>query len=154
MLGTFLFISFILHGMSFYWIYQLKKQKNEPSGLEDAMAVFLEDMKEDNETLIKALKNFQAPSGAKSEAVEANAKADVTVKKSNKPEPQSQPKEKTYSPPEAPANIEERYESSFEAKALSLAKQGINHEEIAKKLGRGKGEVELLLRLDKAKKNN
>lgn len=152
MLGTFLFFSFILHGISFYWIYQLKKQKNEPSGLEDAMAIFLEDMKEDNETLIKALKDFQAQSGRKSEAAEANAKADVPAKKSNKPEPQ--PKEKAYSPPEASANIEEQYESSFEAKALSLAKQGLNHEEIAKKLGRGKGEVELLLRLDQAKKNN
>lgn len=144
MIVTLLFISFILHGVCFYWIYQLKKQKDENTGIEDAIAVFLEDMKEENEALIQTMKNHQS-------------QIDLTATETNsseKKDEEKQPvlKKKDYVPPEAESPIQDQYESSFEAQALSLANKGYHHEEIAKKLGRGKGEVELLLRMEQAKK--
>ncbi|HET7658076.1 MAG TPA: hypothetical protein VFK37_07265 [Bacillales bacterium] len=151
MLGLLLFISFILHGIAFYWIYQLKKQKNENPELENALAVYLDDMKEDHDQLIRFLKGFQKKASKPTympDSVPENEPA------ANIKERRPVSNDKNYVPPAAPDDIEDRFESSFEAQVLSLAKQGFQYDEIAKKLGRGKGEVELLIRLDQAKKDH
>lgn len=51
-----------------------------------------------------------------------------------------------YQPPSIQDAKEDIYEQSDTLKVLTLAKQGLNIEEIAKKLKMGKGEVELLLK--------
>ena len=44
---------------------------------------------------------------------------------------------------------EDKLETSLEAQVFQLAKQGISIEEIAKKLNRGKTEIELMIKLHK-----
>ncbi|HET7578461.1 MAG TPA: helix-turn-helix domain-containing protein [Bacillales bacterium] len=140
MLGFLLFISFIAHAAAFYWIFQLKKRLNEAAEVENVLAVYIEEMKEQNDEMIHFLKDFQTepPSVEK----EGPLSSDEEVKRDSAEGP--------YSPlPPDESRKEDRFETSMEAQVLALADQGMNHEEIAKKLGRGKGEVALLLRLAK-----
>lgn len=144
MLGFLLFISFAAHAAAFYWIFQLKKRLNEASEVENVFAIYMEEMKEQNDEMIHFLKDFQTESPSVEKEV---PKTSGEVKRDSV--------EKPHPPLPADASRkEDRLETSMEAQVFALADRGMNHEEIAKKLGRGKGEVDLLLRLANNKRKS
>lgn len=147
MIGLLLFISFLLHAAAFYWIFQLKRRLSENSEIEGVLAVYTEEMKEENEKLIRRLQELESQN--KMEEIETSGEplvdpAPINHKISNSNDDEVK---NSYIPPADSDHGKEQFKPSVEAQALSLSKQGLGHEEIAKKLGRGKGEIELLLRL-------
>lgn len=142
MLGLLIFVSFILHAVAFYWIFILKRRLKEPSEIEDVLAVYMEDMREQNDQWIRFLKDFQTG---------GTGVIDPGISSTVKQRTENKPGMALDFPPVDFGSSKEHFESSFEGQVFSLNGQGLNHEEIAKKLGRGKGEVELLLRLAKSK---
>ncbi|HEU5140849.1 MAG TPA: hypothetical protein VFT51_12795 [Bacillales bacterium] len=141
MIGFLIFISFILHAAAFYWILQLKKSAREGSEVEGMLSVYLDEMREENNKLIERLKNIET----KETPVEN--KPILTSPEKTVTRPENDAPQESYSPPVDLNEKQDRIDSSVEAKALFLAEQGIDSEEIAKRLGRGKGEIDLLLRL-------
>lgn len=143
MLGMLIFISFILHAVTFYWIFSLKKRLSVASEMEDLLAVYLDDMKEQNDEWIRSVKTLQEPEKKENHSTVPESVVAVEKKKESvSPD---------YQPLDLPSH-EDKGEFSVEGQVLSLHAQGLEYEEIAKKLGRGKGEVELLLRLAESKK--
>lgn len=161
MIGWLLFISFLLHAFSFYWIFHLKQRTKETSEIEGMLAAYTEEMKEENDKLIRQMKTFGENLSQTNEATSfPNAQKDENVENSSEHEwalpVETEPTENVDSAVSetdtAPVEEdEEKSEKSLEAQALSLAEEGLKQDEIAKKLGRGKGEIELLLRLSKVK---
>ncbi|HET7629084.1 MAG TPA: hypothetical protein VFK44_11995 [Bacillales bacterium] len=144
MVSFLLFISFVLHACAFFWIFQLKKERASASEMENLLALYMEEMKQENTRLIGLLEEKAEQADDARPQVAETTEVSETETDLSKPEP-----EKAATPGGAIAgkSVEPPYEPSFEAKVLALSKQGLNHEQIAKQLGRGKGEVELLLRL-------
>lgn len=134
MIGFLLVISIVLHFITFLILIlvikkmkhsldyeQLNKQKKE---IEDLLASYTLELKEENEHFLNQL-------------FENEAKEKKEIDHDHEKEIESVPK------------VNDIYESSLEAKALQLHKQGYKMNEIAKKLNKGLGEIELLLKFNR-----
>ena len=153
MAGYLLSISFILHLITFFSIVLLAKkmrtaldyeklelQKRE---IEDLLAFYAVQLKEDNTRL---LEKVMQPSG---NAPEDDGYRDEQAKQKIQEQANEKTAEKrTDAELKADADT---YELSLEAQALQLHGQGYSPEEIAKKLNKGHGEIELLLKFYESK---
>ncbi|GAE36055.1 hypothetical protein JCM9157_3200 [Halalkalibacter akibai JCM 9157] len=169
-------ISLLLHGITFLWIMtllqkqsanhnqDLPKIKNE---IEDLLIAYTAEMKEQNEKLIvelerrneksikevrlqqqkdrlKSVENKNDSEQEQHKQINEEEVADRTV---SKPSARKSTNYEEYQPPEIESeDIQAGYEQSDTAKVIALSKQGESLENIAKKLGLGKGEVELMLK--------
>lgn len=168
-------LSLILHLFTFLWIIILmqKINVNKPSSdeyekvkseIEDILLSYTEAMKDENKKLlaeIKKMKLENARLNKKIASTEQQLKANemIVPKEQVKPPVIHQPikiqqkplaEDNNYDDYKPPMIEEVQEEDIFEqsdtAKVLSLAKQGFNAEQIARKLDLGKGEVELVLK--------
>lgn len=130
-----LIISFLLHIVAFIAIYQLYKQAQLPkkestsSDMIELFDMYLAEVREENKRLEKTLleKELNEPAGEINEV--------TTEKKVDEP----------YTLPKIDDNV--RFETSLQAKILQLHDQGMSNEDIARKLGNGKTEVDLIVKL-------
>jgi hypothetical protein len=136
-MSTFIFISILLHITSLYLIFILWKkseqtkdsslQEQEIQDLEMLLEEFSLQMKEENEQLKHLILSYQN---------DLNSKQKVEVHPSSNNESDS-----------SALLVNEKIENETDtSEVLLLSKQGFTSTEIAKKLNRGKGEIELLLR--------
>ncbi|PWA13529.1 hypothetical protein DCC39_01155 [Pueribacillus theae] len=134
MIGFLLVISIVLHFITFLILIlvikkmghsldydQLTKQKKE---IEDLLASYTLELKEENEHFLNQL--FGKKATEKKEIDHPHEKEIESVPKLN-----------------------DTSEPSFEAKALQLHEQGYQMNDIAKKLNKGLGEIELLLKFNR-----
>ncbi|TPE69608.1 DUF6115 domain-containing protein [Halalkalibacterium halodurans] len=163
-MSTIAIISLILHGVTFLWIITLVQKlslketetdhKKTVKEIEDLLAAYTLEMKEENEKLLKQFEAMRKVPVAK-EPEDASTLA-TPAKPMSEPEPEAvresdpaPPEEQEESvPPWLDGSNDEAVivETSDQSRVISLAKQGLSVEEIAKKLNMGKGEVELLLK--------
>ncbi|HEX7065317.1 MAG TPA: hypothetical protein VF199_09665 [Bacillales bacterium] len=148
MVGFLLFISFILHAAALYWIFQLKRRMQGDREVEGLMSVYLDEMREENDKLIRHLQQLEEK-GTVTENKSISTPLDLPVEHS----PENTAPQEFHSPPTGSNEKEDHVDSSVEAQALFMAEQGMSYGEIAKKLGRGKGEIELFIRLAGKKDN-
>jgi hypothetical protein len=137
LMTAYIFISIILHIASIYFIYILWKKNEELSKkaltapieeIEEMLEAFSEIMKEENEQFKKMILNYQHDLMTKTSA-------DLEEDKKNQ-----------FPAGESQELTSEMNKDSETQEVLFLAKQGYNATEIAQKLNRGKGEIELLLK--------
>ena len=156
-MGYLLLVSFIIHVITFVFIRQLKveldKSKQDKEHLdkqqkeiEELLAVYLIEIREENEKLLETL-NQNNHHSKNTETEEKNVDEFLY-----EPEEKIEPKESVeperyqdYQPIEPP-DQEDTVEQSLAAQVLSLHEKGVQSEEIAKQLNRGKREVELFIR--------
>lgn len=166
MITFLLLVSFLLHVFTFIIIKTLKdklmnnqdvemKQKRNIKEIEDLLAVYLLEFREENDKVIEALKH--QTSSEKTVNKENNKDKGLNYKKKvknddnelktdNKIEPSSTPFEPgDYIPPLENDSFD-TLEQSLTSKVLSLHEQGETLESIARKLDCGKTEVELMLK--------
>jgi hypothetical protein len=126
----------------------LEKTKNE---IEDLLISYTIEMKDDNEKLLSLLgnqihKNDQVDNVLNQQFEEKN---DNMVDEDNSKDKQAiQSDEITYAELINDTD-QEVVVKSVKEEAIMLSKEGLSLEEIAKKLGKGKGEIELLLKFHK-----
>lgn len=152
---VFLFISFLLHFVTFYLIiilftkYRTIKQHEESQRkllqeAEDALSLFLIEMKDENE---KFLMQLQAKLGDQSESIMSHTSSHRT----DEHDEQDVPKhlENLLQSKEDIIDMEEGdQEEDLRTKAFRLKKEGYTLEEIAKKLNVGKTEIELFIKFN------
>lgn len=152
-MGFLLAISFVLHFVAFFFmviLYQkvhakedtLQNMKKEKQEIEDLLIAYMEEMKEEN----RQLKEWIYEERPVKEEIRLEPKE---RKKETKEDPAI--KEPMVLPVE---NVQDVYDFSPSMQAITLANQGLSIEEIAKKMKKGKGEVELLLKFYPSMKNN
>ncbi|MCV9887686.1 hypothetical protein [Metabacillus halosaccharovorans] len=167
-----LLLSLLLHVVAFYFIIVLYMKYSNMKNLSDtqrqileetenSMTSFLIDMKDENEKLIKTLlrsSNERIPDPMKEEAIELNqnsySETEQKPKAPNKTELEVNSKELPghLSGIDDMEDIVEitqtpnKNKPPFEIEAINLYKQGYTVEQIAKRLNKGKTEVELLLK--------
>ncbi|HHU20765.1 MAG TPA: hypothetical protein GXZ58_11250 [Bacilli bacterium] len=147
-----LLISFIIHAITLVVIRQLKAKVDQPSmtkqtldqqqkEIEELLAVYLLEIREENDKLIQLID--QQP---KREPVKKQIRSfDQSQETPTSTNIQAETKYQDYQP-FVPDDQEPVVEQSFAAQVLSLAERGDTPEAIAKKLNRGKTEVELLIK--------
>ncbi|WP_182199183.1 DUF6115 domain-containing protein [Paraliobacillus salinarum] len=162
MLYLLIFISFIVHIVIFIYIKTLnnrvlsaealaKKQKEQKKEIEELLAVYLLEIREENETLVETLNNSTNTIQKKkdksevSQTVESNDGNNHTSTRSSSEDYSTVNQTASYQPPEIEEG-EETFEPSLQAQVLSLYNNGDNIESIARKLNCGKTEVELLVK--------
>lgn len=132
---TFLILILVVKKMRTMLDYErLETQKRE---LEDLLAFYAVELKEENERFLE-------------QVLEANETKDrhldqIEEKQLQEEKPKVEKVMATESVSHRPA-VEKEYEPSLEARALQLHEQGYEIKEIAKKLNKGHGEIELLLK--------
>lgn len=148
-MGFLLAVSFILHFIAFFFmiiLYQKINQKeevvqqivNEKKEIEDLLIAYIEEMKAENQELKEWMNQsivphtFEKDQSFKKQMTETN--------------PSSKEENECMLPID---EIEDIYDFSPAMQAISLANQGLSIEEIAKKMNKGQGEVELLLKFHK-----
>lgn len=139
---SFLFIvSFLLHIISIVAIYALSKQlsmnkSNDSSEFISLMENYLEEIKEENRRLQKELANIQPTA--------KNVDPPINVED----EPSLIVEEHEEIPISVPGSdtVKDEVEVSQHSRILQFYKEGLNAEEIARKLGCGKTEVELIIK--------
>jgi hypothetical protein len=141
-----LLFSFLIHIVTLYVLFRLhQNQKAVPAEtaqkeIEGLLAAYVNEIKEENDNLIHRLGQNNG-----SEDVENRPeKESETESLKSKEQMETDHEDIQYSPPVSQG--EDSFEQSLAARALFLEKQGCNHEEIARKLNKGKGEIELLLK--------
>lgn len=153
-----LLISFIIHAVTFVIIKHLKTKVDQPAvaqeeiiqqkkEIEDLLAVYLLEIREENEKVIASLANNKGTqmSGESSNNVVIDKVKDQEIT-DKEPERSSNRKPlKDYQPP-VDNSEPDRVEQSFAAQILSMYNQGNSIETIARKLDRGKTEIELLVK--------
>jgi hypothetical protein len=141
-----IFISLLLNAVCIYFIYLLWKkiddnQKNAESTdhIEEMLELFSQEMRYENEQLYKLITDFSRKNEQdkreiheKTNELGIEANNSMTLKKENNVQ-----FDEVHNQSETKSDTN---------KAINLAKQGYNAEQIAKMLNRGKGEVELLLK--------
>ncbi|AIF45462.1 DUF6115 domain-containing protein [Virgibacillus sp. SK37] len=140
MVSFLLFISFLLHILTFIIIFQLIKKINtlqqvqSPSEIMDLFDTYLEEIKAENEYLQKTLNNIP----------EENKQKNTDEKVSNLPH-----SDETDQPFYAPHQEmpEDKMVASLQARILQLYQNGYTAEEIAKQLDCGKTEAALVIKL-------
>lgn len=147
-------ISFVLHIISITAIFLLFQQiqatkQNQKDQLESLLKSFVEDIREENERLQKSLQ-----SNLSSQQSEPNRNVNTQHTHTNKTDRsvsnrlvQNVKAEHITNKLVQAENREDQIETSVESKILQLHEQGLSHEEIAKKMNRGKTEVELFLKM-------
>lgn len=149
-----LLISFIIHVVTLVIIRQLKVKLDQPSitkqtldqqqkEIEELLAVYLLEIREENDKMIQLIDQQ-----AKHESQEKIKEATIVEQPPRKPIMEARQQEDKYQDyqPFMPKEEETVVEPSFAAQVLSLAERGDSIETIAKKLNRGKTEVELLIK--------
>src|SRR5690606_20765616 len=148
-----------LHGITALWIFTLMKRidlsnSTQHEGeklkreIEDLLLAYTEEMKEDNQKLMKELKRREASNHTiiteqkemTNHQVKTETKPIEQIEKSEKGTREEQP---AYTPPLPDEEESYHYSESETARVLALANKGLTAEEIAKKLNIGTGEVEL-----------
>ncbi|WP_062197882.1 DUF6115 domain-containing protein [Massilibacterium senegalense] len=146
-------ISFVLHFVAFFFmviLYQkvyakedtLQNMKKEKQEIEDLLIAYMEEMKEENRQLKEWIhQEHLVKNEIKEQSKESKkeTKEDQTIKK------------QMVLPVD---NVQDIYDFSPSMQAITLANQGLSIEEIAKKMKKGKGEVELLLKFNPSTKKN
>lgn len=151
-----LFISFIIHILTFVFIRHLKSKldqsaeihheiKEQKKEIEDLLAVYLLEIREENDKMIDYIKSNQGQ--IKQKQIDIGNKG----KKSNRQTVESNQKTEDYHPPYV-NNKEDILEQSFAAQVLSLYNQGQSIESIARQLDRGKTEIELVVKFQQKNK--
>lgn len=145
-----LIISFLLHIITLFAIFQLAKQQQtnqKDSSSQDVMEVFevyLEEIREENNRLEKLLEKQNSPS--------TNTKAftneGTELKKEMDPVPDDENEEFDILLKHSP---QDEVNASLESRVLQLHTQGKGIEEIAKTLNCGKTEAELIIKLYRKK---
>ncbi|HHW38907.1 MAG TPA: coupling factor for flagellin transcription and translation [Bacillales bacterium] len=149
-----LVISFILHLFAFFWIFLLsmrlkrtndieKRQAEIQNEIEDLFQSYLFEMKEENEKLLNLIDKSKAPVN------KTRKKVTQQLYQTQENQTQEKPKQKEYTPPMPAAP--DRFEQSLNSKVILLHEQGLKVEEIARKLNKGKTEIELILKFNRAK---
>lgn len=149
-----LLISFIIHAVTLVIIRQLKVKLDQPSitkqtldqqqkEIEELLAVYLLEIREENDKMIQLIDQQ-----AKHVPQEKIKEATIVEQPPRKPMMEARQQENKYQDyqPFMPEPEEAVVEPSFAAQVLSLAERGDSIETIAKKLNRGKTEVELLIK--------
>lgn len=140
---SFLFIvSFLLHIISIAAIFALSKQlsmnkSNDSSEFVSLMEEYLEEIKEENRLLQKELANINPTANQ----VDAPSNGEGET-------PSSKVEENEETPTSLPGSdtVKDEVEVSQHSRILQLYKEGLGSEEIARKLGCGKTEVELIIK--------
>lgn len=162
MLYLLIFISFIVHIVTFIYIKTVnnrvlsaealtKKQTEQKKEIEELLAVYLLEIREENENLVETLNNRTNTTQEKKDKsgvgqmVESNDENNHTSTRSSAEDYSTVNQTTSYQPPEIEEG-EETFEPSLQAQVLSLYKNGDNIETIARKLNCGKTEVELLVK--------
>ncbi|MBU9720347.1 MULTISPECIES: DUF6115 domain-containing protein [Bacillaceae] len=166
-MGYLITVSFILHFISFFIIIILFQrqtkyqpdQKKEMKEMEDMLLSFTEEMKENNEKLVKLISKNSAVSVKKTNYTEAQEDQLPSIKPNHQNNLEEQSPvfdhrmmgEDDYEKYEPPVPEEEAIEvnTSSTSQVLKLHKDGLTVDEIAKKLEMGAGEVQLLLKFYK-----
>lgn len=163
MVTTLLVFSLLLHVVTFYIIIVLVQRMNHINSqpthenfpdIDEALQAHLEAVREENQALIdyidKSKIRYTEPvttivsEPIKQKAVEVKPAPILPPEPKPKPEPELE-----YAPPVV--DIVDQVEQSSTAEVLHLHEQGLPSETIAKKLNIGKGEVELMLNLNRKK---
>lgn len=146
-----LIVSLILHFITFFILIlvikkmrstfdyqQFEAQKRE---LEDLLAYYSVELKEENERFLNEIfektRLQEKEQEQKQEQAEDETEFDVTEKMLEKEENEQ--------------TVEINYQPSLEAQAIQLYEEGYDIKEIAKKLNKGHGEIELLLKFHLSK---
>ncbi len=129
MITLFLMISFLVHLLFFYIMYrfykQIKQLKNQDhQALNDILTAFLEELKEEN-VFLQNKKNQQQD--------------EMNLSKKT-------PNESDFDILQVAMDKNDGVSTSIEGQAFSLYEQGVTVDEIARKLGRGKTEIELMIK--------
>ncbi|MCM3441072.1 hypothetical protein [Metabacillus halosaccharovorans] len=167
-----LLLSLLLHVVAFYFIIVLYMKYSNMKNLSDtqrqileetenSMTSFLIDMKDENEKLIKSLlrsSNERVPDRMKEEAIELNQNSYLETEQKPKAPNKTELEVNLKELPEHLSGIDDmediveithtpnKNKPPFEIEAINLYKQGYTVEQIAKRLNKGKTEVELLLK--------
>ncbi|SER07103.1 hypothetical protein SAMN04487944_101127 [Gracilibacillus ureilyticus] len=155
MVNLLLLFSFIIHVVTLIIIRQMKiKQKSmedieanvyeQIDKMENTLALYLVEMREENEHFTKELLAIQE----KREQYNNQAPSDENLNKNAFKEEKTITKENNYAKFTPLTNVEQEdvMEQSDTAKILHLSKNGYTTDEIARKLDKGKTEIELLLK--------
>ncbi|WP_066193799.1 MULTISPECIES: hypothetical protein [Gracilibacillus] len=152
-----LLISFLIHLVTFIIIKQWKKKvdaveeaelrmKEQSRSLEDTLALYLVEIKEENAALIERLEAEQSSSRTK-EPIVTNAEQ-PPHQETEQPDEAVETLTADYQPITEVDQVEDKLEQSLIAQALHLQDKGYTIEGIAKKLNKGKTEIELLLKFN------
>lgn len=134
MMTTLFIISFLLHGVLLFMVLQNTREKNgwkhaNQQEMEATLHQFLEEIKQENAILEQSLSKQ-----VHTEEDRSTVKRDIPFK------------EQTLRSKESLQKDAEAYEPSLQGKVHQLYESGISIEKIAKQLGRGKTEIELMIK--------
>ncbi|MFC0188870.1 DUF6115 domain-containing protein [Fictibacillus aquaticus] len=128
-------LSFLLHVISLYFIFQLRNERAESrkqlsrmtEDIEETLASFSADMMVENEKILESIS-----------------------KMNNDRQPSSEDIPETYYNEEEEIRISDNFPdgslSADQERIIQLANEGLDSTEIAKVMNKGKGEVDLLLK--------
>ncbi|MGG0669045.1 hypothetical protein [Sporosarcina koreensis] len=166
---VFLIFLFILQVIGFYFMALLymkvskfnnleKKQQKLMAEMDDAIGAYLSELKEENERLINIIDKRQEEDNAKGKTVESNHRSELEQPSErnafsiNTPSYPVKAAMKSYqtAPSLNKSNVSKpefnKPVMDSRTRAIQMYDEGKPIEEIAKKLGKGKTEVELLLK--------
>ena len=159
MTSLLLIISFLLHVIllaAIYYLYQqIQELKTERSReTEMVLSRFLDEIKQENRQLQLQLKQqqFEPQSKKPKEYASASARESTLTQEAENMAPifKQRPKAEEEFPP-ITVDKTDKVEASAESRIFQLHKEGVPAEVIAKRVNRGKTEVELLLKLHQPK---
>ncbi|MGP4040271.1 DUF6115 domain-containing protein [Gracilibacillus sp. D59] len=157
MLYILLLLSFIIHIVTFVIIRQLKVKQEalvtiednvnqQVKNIEDTLAVYLVEIKEENEKFVKQVEDFSGNNFENNSTSQEQKEVKQPVTELN-----TSKKTKDYQPITNVEQVEDVVEQSSTAYVLHLHNKGYTVNEIAKKLDKGKTEIELLLKFQQKK---
>ncbi|MBM7572050.1 hypothetical protein JOC48_002553 [Aquibacillus albus] len=130
-----------------------EKYTENKKELEDLLAVYLLEIKDENDRLVSSLRHNKPLTNSQSEKVETEAstkseRSTIPIAYNNKSVQPSAENSTTYTPPLSNQE-QDTLEQSISAKVYALYDQGETIESIARKLDCGKTEVELMLKFNR-----
>ncbi|MFQ3543305.1 hypothetical protein Q7A53_04410 [Halobacillus rhizosphaerae] len=117
------------------------KQQKVASEIEDLFTSYLMEIKEENERMTDLLRSKEREphaSNNSSPPVDSSSEHWSTIKSPVE-------EQKDYVPP-APDSTDESYQPTLQSQVLLLKDQGLSNDQIAKRLNRGKTEIELVIK--------
>lgn len=150
-----LLVSFLIHIVTFIIIKQMKNNQSQlqqvednvnqqVNELQDSLAVYLLEIKEENEFLVQQLDHLDVQSQKDQESTREESSIQEEKTTDNKHEAETN--QSTFSAIESSDVVPDAVESSITSQALYLKEKGYTTDEIAKKLNKGKTEIDLLLK--------
>ncbi|MGR9050127.1 hypothetical protein ACQ4XT_15985 [Halobacillus faecis] len=147
-----LIFSFIIDGVLLFALFIMMKkvrrteelelrQKQVASEIEDLFSSYLMEIKEENKRMERLVMKNSHHSGFHNVNVEDRNEAESSHTEREVIANEASP---TYTPPEL--NEKESYQPSFYSQVFELKEKGYSIEEIAKKMDKGKTEIELLFK--------